>query len=167
MGKVVRAESKEQLLHCYRVVAELRPHVAQDEFLRRVRRQAAQGYQIVYLEVGQEAVAFAGYRIQDMLYQRPTGRMMYVDDLATSTTHQSKGRGQELFAWLVKEAKKQGCDALELDSGVQRVAAHRFYLGVGMHISSYHFRLPLASPVPRVLFAVPPPAQKRAPRPRN
>ena len=43
--------------------------------------------------------------------------------------------------WLIEEARKQGCDNLELDSGVQRFDAHRFYFSKRMSISSYHFRI--------------------------
>jgi hypothetical protein len=42
-----------------------------------------------------------------------------------------------------------------LDSGVQRVGAHRFYLMSGLHIASYHFRLPLKSEPPRLLGSMP------------
>jgi len=34
-----------------------------------------------------------------------------------------------------------GCKNLELDSGVQRFDAHRFYLLKRMNISSYHFSI--------------------------
>jgi hypothetical protein len=48
-----------------------------------------------------------------------------------------------LFDWLVGEARAAGCQSLELDSGVQRFDAHRFYLRNRMAISSHHFRLAL------------------------
>jgi hypothetical protein len=43
----------------------------------------------------------------------------------------------------VAEARAAGCIKLELDSGVQRFAAHRFYLTKRMIISSHHFSLEL------------------------
>jgi hypothetical protein len=43
----------------------------------------------------------------------------------------------------VEEARREGCRALHLDSGVQRFAAHRFYLGKRMEITSRHFGLAL------------------------
>ncbi len=55
----------------------------------------------------------------------------------------SKGYGDELFAWLVAHAKANGCDQLHLDSGVQRFAAHRFYLRLRMSMTSHHFALDL------------------------
>jgi hypothetical protein len=38
-------------------------------------------------------------------------------------------------------ALEQGCRQLELDSGVQRFGAHRFYLREGFDISSHHFSI--------------------------
>jgi hypothetical protein len=43
----------------------------------------------------------------------------------------------------VAEARATGCAKLELDSGVQRFDAHRFYLRKRMIISSHHFSLEL------------------------
>jgi len=42
-----------------------------------------------------------------------------------------------------KSARAAGCQSFELDSGVQRFDAHRFYLTNRMQIPSHHFRLSL------------------------
>ena len=57
----------------------------------------------------------------------------------TDGAQRSRGHGRALLAWLVQEAKRNGCMERELDSGVQRFDAHRFYFRELMHISSYHF----------------------------
>ena len=41
------------------------------------------------------------------------------------------------------QAREEECDTLELDSGVQRAEAHRFYFTSRMTISSFHFRIRL------------------------
>ena len=71
------------------------------------------------------------------------GKYMYVDDLVTNSDDRSKGFGKLLFDWLVAVAKEKGCEALTLDSGVQRFGAHRFYLANRMDIVSHHFFLRL------------------------
>jgi hypothetical protein len=48
-----------------------------------------------------------------------------------------------LLAELARRAAAAGCSVLDLDSGVQRHDAHRFYFREAMHISSYHFMRPL------------------------
>ena len=71
------------------------------------------------------------------------GRFCYVDDLVTDEAGRSLGYGGALFDWLVAEARSAGCQKLDLDSGVQRFAAQRFYLTKRMIISSHHFSLEL------------------------
>ena len=80
----------------------------------------------------------AGFRILNLLF---SGRTLYIDDLVTRDSDRSRGFGAALFDWLVEHAKEQGCEHLTLDSGVQRFAAHRFYLNRGMDITSHHFEL--------------------------
>ena len=47
--------------------------------------------------------------------------------------------GWRLFDWLLAEARREGCEQLHLDSGVQRYEAHGFYLKNRLHITSHHF----------------------------
>lgn len=47
--------------------------------------------------------------------------------------------GRALLADLERRAREAGCKALDLDSGVQRYDAHRFYLREQMSILSHHF----------------------------
>ncbi len=135
------AETEADLRRSYEVMRELRPHIATvEEFLERVRRQEQQGYLLAYLEVDGDIRAVAGYRYQEMLFH---GRMLYVDDLVTRERDRSAGYGGRLFDWLVEQARERGCDHFELDSGVQRFDAHRFYLLKRMKIASHHFSLQL------------------------
>ena len=85
-------------------------------------------------------LAVAGYRYYEKLF---SGRNLYVDDLVTADQHRSRGYGSALLNWLAEQARTHGCTQLELDSGVQRFEAHRFYFRERMHVSSYHFVVPL------------------------
>jgi GNAT superfamily N-acetyltransferase len=126
---------------CYEVMRELRPHFSdRKKFVERVRRQQRDGYLLAFVETAGEIHAVAGYRFLESLY---SGRYMYVDDLVTRARDRSAGYGGKLLDWLAKEARKNRCDNLELDSGVQRFDAHRFYFTKRMKISSYHFALKL------------------------
>src|SRR5207249_10001646 len=111
-------------------------------FVERVQRQQKDGYRIVYLEAGGKIRAVAGYQLSESLF---AGRFLYVDDLVTSAKDRSAGFGSQLFDWLVRFARAQKCQHLELESGVQRFDAHRFYLMKRMSISSHHFTLKLKS----------------------
>ena len=140
--KVKLAESEADIKRCFPVMVQLRPHLTSDEFTLGAKRQSQQeGYQLAYLEDANEIKAVAGFRVSEMLSR---GRFLYVDDLVTDHDSRSKGYGDFLFDWLVEYAKSQNCCHLELDSGVQRVDAHRFYFRKRMQISGYHFSLKLS-----------------------
>ena len=140
MGKqrIAVARTKEEIQRCFPVMAELRPHLVEKEFVGRVRRQhKASGYQLVFLEDGGTVRALAGFRIAECLW---AGKFFYVDDLVTTGRERSQGRGRQLMDWLIARARKEGCKEFHLDSGVQRFEAHGFYLKNRLHIVAYHFR---------------------------
>ena len=138
--KIALAEAEADIARCYPVMAELRPHLAGQDFVAIVRRQQQTGYLLACLEDDGELRSVAGYRYLEMLC---CGKILYVDDLVTSDSDRSRGYGGQLFDWLVDHARANGCEQLHLDSGVQRFAAHRFYLRRRMDISSHHFSLKL------------------------
>ena len=140
-ARVAVAEDRESIARCFPVMRELRTHLRdEDEFVERVLRQREQGYRLAFLEAAGEVRAVAGYRVSENL---AWGHFLYVDDLVTRDSDRSTGYGRILFDWLVAEARREGCAQFHLDSGVQRFAAHRFYLARRMEISSHHFALAL------------------------
>ena len=134
------ATTPAEILNCYPIMVQLHPGLTEEEFLAQVQRQAKEGYRLAYLKDDGAIRAVAGFRLQEMLSR---GRFLYIDDLVTDEGARSHGYGSALFAWLVRYARDQGCQRIELDSGVHRHEAHRFYFAQGMHISSYHFSLDL------------------------
>jgi GNAT superfamily N-acetyltransferase len=102
-----------------------------------------EGYRLAALEQAGVVCAVAGFRVFDMLHR---GRNLYVDDLVTDETRRSSGCGATLLQWLMARAGREGCARLDLDSGVQRAGAHRFYFREGMAISAYHFTRDVGAP---------------------
>jgi GNAT superfamily N-acetyltransferase len=140
---VARAVTDAQILACFEVMCELRPGLARDSFVATVRRMEPGGFRLAFVAVDGTVQAVAGYRIIEMLR---TGRMLEIDDLVTASSARSSGFGERLFHWLVDEARGAGCSVVELDSGVQRADAHRFYFRQRMHVLGFHFSVPI-SPV--------------------
>jgi GNAT superfamily N-acetyltransferase len=103
-----------------------------------MREQMRQGYRIAWVEADGEVLCVAGFVIGLKL---AWGRHIYVDDLVTAERHRSTGAGAAMIAWLKQHAREQGCRELHLDSGVQRFAAHRFYLRERFDIESHHFSI--------------------------
>jgi len=137
---IALAITPEDIQRCFSVMLQLRPHLAEAEFVARVKRQQKAGYQLAFLTDKKIVKAAAGYRFLESL---SWGKFMYVDDLITAEKFRSQGHGQRLFKWLVNEAKARDCDQLHLDSGVHRFGAHRFYLASRMDIIAHHFALKL------------------------
>jgi len=137
------AGSDQEIAACFPVMCQLRPHLTPDAFLARVRLQERAGYRIAYLEANGRPVAVAGFRILETLV---SGRFLNVDDLVTLDAERSKGHGAKLLGWLLGHARTEGCQGLELDSGVQRKDAHRFYERQGLKICAYHFEISVGKP---------------------
>jgi len=140
MPTIAVAATDEQIRRCFPVIAQLRPHLGEAEFVHQVRRQQRAGYQLAFLTGQSKVKAVAGYRFSESL---SWGKYIYVDDLVTGEEFRSHGFGQQLFAWLVKQARAHGCGQFHLDSGVQRFGAHRFYLASRMDIVAHHFSMNL------------------------
>jgi len=131
-----RAIIDSEIERCFHVLAELRPHLKQDDFLATVRAMEEDGFRLAFIEQDAEVVAAAGYRIYSNLFM---GKHCYVDDLVTAEAQRSKGFGQQMIDWLRAEAQAADCKWFHLDSGTHRDQAHKFYFAQGFTIASYHF----------------------------
>src|SRR4051812_30362649 len=135
------------------VLRELRPHLDL-ELLQSIYAEGwPQGLRFSALfrtddEGRDTCVAVAGWRV---MATTASVRKLYVDDLVTTSVVRSAGHGRLLLDHLRHTAASSGCTELELDSGVQRFDAHRFYFREGMHISSHHFRTRVEPEAPRPL----------------
>lgn len=136
--KLAIAVTDEEVAACFPVMCQLRPHLDLPAFLAAVKRMRTEGYKLVFL-ADPDVRAVAGFRKMEMLV---TGKVLYVDDLVTCEKHRSRGYGRQLLAWLLEEAKREHCQHLELDSGVKRLDAHRFYEREGMAKAAFHFSVP-------------------------
>jgi GNAT superfamily N-acetyltransferase len=135
------AISIQKITDCFAVMKELRSQLELTDFIDRVQRQQQHfGYRLIYLQVDALVRAVAGFKVSESL---ACGKFLYVDDLVCRSDDRSQGYRTELFSWLIDYARIQNCQQLALDSGVQRFAAHRFYLSHRMEITSHHFTLKL------------------------
>jgi GNAT superfamily N-acetyltransferase len=132
------ATSDDEISACYAVMTELRPHLALDEFVAQVKRQAnASNFSLVYLS-NDGIKAVAGIRIAEWL---AGGKYLEIEDLVSRSADRSKGYGGELFDWIVDYAKEQGCREVRLVSHVKRFDAHRFYFKKRMALEAHYFSM--------------------------
>jgi GNAT superfamily N-acetyltransferase len=139
--KIALATTDEEIQACFPAMQELRAFLTDSDFVPRVRRLMAGGFQLVYVQAEDGKVpAVGGFRICEMLHR---GKSIYLDDLSTMESYRSEGYGGQIIDWLMELARKEGCYSFHLDSGVQRFDAHRFYLRKKFNITSHHFEIKL------------------------
>jgi len=136
--QVKLAASRDELALICPVLLQLRPQYTADSLIAQIQAQQESGYQIAYVIEDDEVLCVAGFVIGLKLAWQ---KHLYVDDLITDGNRRSTGAGKMLIAWLKQYGRDQGCQQLHLDSGVQRFAAHKFYLREGFSISSHHFAI--------------------------
>jgi hypothetical protein len=79
-SRIFIAQSDREISDCFPVFKLLRPHVSEEAFLPQVRRQQAQGYQILALRDDGVVKSAAGFRLVEFL---AWGKSIYIDDLIT------------------------------------------------------------------------------------
>ena len=137
----VRELTGQDVANGYAVMHELRGHrpplATAETFVAWVPCHP-EGYRLAgaFLEGQTDAAAVIGFRPMTLLY---AGHTLYVDDLSTRAACRGRGLGTALLTWAEEEARRQGCEELHLDSGVQRFPAHRLYLKYGFNITAHHF----------------------------
>ena len=128
--------SDEELAESFPVMQTLRPHLIEEGYVSKIRRQQEQGYQLAaLLDDENDISALAGYRVAEFM---AWGKVIYLDDLITDPAKLKRGYAGALLDWLEEEGKRQDCEQLHLDTGPQRLDAHRLYHKKNWQISSYH-----------------------------
>lgn len=134
--KVHLLKSARELEDVAPIMLQLRPQYTTKSLIEQIQKQQKQGYQIAYVKSGVDILCVAGFVVGEKL---AWGKHIYIDDLVTDERHRSTGAGKLLINWFKTYCAELGCEQLHLDSGVQRFAAHRFYLREGFDIASHHF----------------------------
>ena len=119
------------------MLAELRPHLPASELLAEIYAEGhPQGLRFTAAYDDGSCVAVAGWRL---MATTVVVRKLYVDDLVTTGQARGRGIGGALLRELEARARGAGARTIELDSGVAREGAHRFYFRERMAITSLHF----------------------------
>lgn len=138
--KIGFIEQPADIARSHALMVVLRPHLDAQAYQAQVARlQQVHGYRLVGLE-DDGLRALAGIRIGEWLH---TGRYLEVEDLVTAEADRGKGYGAALLHWLAAHGRAEGCRQLRLVSGLQREAAHRFYLREGFRHEAKYFSMDL------------------------
>ncbi len=133
---ITLAQNGEDAQFAFPVIQQLRPHLDEEHFPQRVDELMEEGYQLALVFQELKVVAAAGYRYSHSL---SWGKFLYVHDLVTDEECRGQGFGSALLSWLKEQARQNDCDGMHLDSGNERIDAHRFYEREGMEDRGKHF----------------------------
>ena len=129
------------LLRAEAVHRQLRPGLDAD-YLGNMQRVVRDGAEIALAVDTHGVLGVAVFRLFENTH---VGLRCYLDDLVTDESRRSSGVGHALIDWLEHEARARGCACVDLESGVQRGGAHRFYFREGYIIPSFSFRKSLVA----------------------
>lgn len=131
-GKIVESAwlSRAESVH-----RQLRPQLRTD-YVSQMQEIFADGAEMAIVVIDDAVMGVAVFRI---IVRSFTGRDIYCDDLVSDETNRSTGVGHILMTYMEKIGRERGCSALTLDSGTQRLQAHKFYFREGLTIPSFHF----------------------------
>ena len=128
-------KNREWLARAESVHRQLRPLLPYD-YVAKMNRVLGSARMALAVE-GDEVLGLAVYRWHENTFD---GLKFYVDDLVTDEKHRSEGVGHALIEHLEDAARKLGANGLVLDSGTQRMQAHKFYFREGFVISAFNFK---------------------------
>ena len=131
MTDIHTLRSDSEITAAFPLMSTLRDRIRAGTFLAEVRRQQAEGYELVGAFADGRLVALAGVRRSHTLSR---GEHLFVDDLVTEAHVRGAGHGSALIHWLAKRAASEGLTRIDLDS---RITAKGFYerLGFTFHTS--------------------------------
>jgi GNAT superfamily N-acetyltransferase len=134
--------SNKEITAAFPLMSTLRDRIRADTFVGEVRRQQAEGYELIGAFDGTRLVALAGVRRAHTLAR---GEHLFVDDLVTDETLRGAGHGSALMRWLAIRAAAEGIERIYLDS---RITAKGFYEKLGF---TFHTSVPCWMDVPKSL----------------
>jgi len=132
-GRVVEPEWLRKAEAVFRQLRESLPC----DCARRLGAVFSGGGRMTLAVEGNAVRSLAVWRLIDNICE---GRRFHFDDLVTDVQARSRGAGARLLAALEERAVRAGSTVVALDSGTQRVGAHKFYFGAGYVIPSFSFR---------------------------
>ncbi len=127
----------------YSLLKQLRPSHDDAQFHEQLLRQLDTGYCLLAIADDDYVYAIVGYRWCENLAR---GRYIFIEDFVVDEAVRNGGHGEQLFDALVELADEHGYGSVELDVGIQRQDALRFYLNQRMVTSAFHLALELTPP---------------------
>lgn len=137
-GTVRELTAETDIQEAFPVLRELRSHLEPEEMEALYEQMHEEGYRLFgRYDTAGDLVAVAGVTLGTNFY---LGRHVFVHDLVTTEARRSEGHGKVLLTYIHAWAADRDCDTVELESGLWREEAHRFYEQLDYEKYCYSFK---------------------------
>ncbi|WP_257351038.1 GNAT family N-acetyltransferase [Pseudalkalibacillus decolorationis] len=122
--KILELTTSAQWKEAFPIMNQLRSDLVENTYLELLSEMKEDGYRLFALFAEDNIVALAGLSFRVNFYSK---RHVFIYDLVTNASHRSLGYGEKLLNYIHAWAKENGAEYVALESGIQRIDAHRFY----------------------------------------
>lgn len=122
--RILELTTQNQFLEAFPILNQLRTDLTEVSYLELLTQMKQNGYKLFALYREQSIIVVAGISLQVNFYNK---KYVFVYDLITDAAHRSQGYGYRLLSYIDEWAKSNGAQFVALESGIQRIDAHRFY----------------------------------------
>ncbi|SES44698.1 GNAT family N-acetyltransferase [Psychrobacillus sp. OK032] len=116
--------NKKQWLEAFPIMKQLRTDLTEETYIELLQDMSKDGYRLFAMYVKDEIVSLVGLGWRINFYNK---RHIFIYDLVTDVSHRSFGYGEKMLKYIHDWAKENGAEYVALESGLQRIDAHRFY----------------------------------------
>jgi GNAT superfamily N-acetyltransferase len=114
----------EQWLKAFPIMKQLRTDLTEESYIELLQDMSKDGYKLYAMYVEDNIVSLVGLSWRVNFYNK---RHIFIYDLVTDVSHRSFGYGEKLLKYIHDLANENGAEYVALESGIQRIDAHRFY----------------------------------------
>ncbi|MBD7942593.1 GNAT family N-acetyltransferase [Psychrobacillus sp. Sa2BUA9] len=116
--------TKDQWIEAYPIMKQLRTDMTLEAYIDLLQEMQKDGYKLYALYFQGKIASLVGFSWRTNFYSK---RHIFVYDLVTDASRRSGGYGKKLLKYIQDYAKENGAEYVALESGIQRIDAHRFY----------------------------------------
>jgi GNAT superfamily N-acetyltransferase len=121
---ILELTTTDQWIEAFPIMNQLRSDLVEETYLDLLSEMKEDGYRLFALFAEGHIIALAGVSFRVNFYSK---HHVFIHDLITDASHRSLGYGEKLLSFIRNWAKENGAEYVALESGIQRMDAHRFY----------------------------------------
>jgi GNAT superfamily N-acetyltransferase len=129
-------KTAKEMFSRFPLILQLNPKLERSMYEKMIREMIAGGYRMAGAFCNGKCIGLSGFWIATKIY---SGRYVELDNVVIDINYRSQGVGKTLCDWIIKEARRKGCETAMLDAYAENASAHKFYLREGYAIRGFHF----------------------------